>query len=197
MTIHSNRAALRLCLAAASLAFSSLAGAVSLSLSPWVATAPPTTVGIDVLVSDVAIGKAVGAYDITLSYDASVWSATSVDFDRFLNGADPFGSMAAADLTVAGQVLLQEVSFITPLDAQPLDVLQPQSFRLATVQFTALSQGTGAFAIQQAALFDELGDGMAISAVPEPGTAAFALLGLAGLVAHGTRTRRRLASAAV
>lgn len=191
------RAALRLFMGAAALAFASFAGAASLSLSQSTATAPPSTIFIDVKVLDVDLGKAVGAFDITLSYDASAWSAMAVDFSPFLNGSDPFGSLAAADLGVAGRVHLQEVSFITPLDPQPLDVLQPQSFTLATVQFTAVAQGTGAFAIQQAALFDELGDGMAISAVPEPSTTVLGLLGLAGLAAHGRRARRRAVSAAI
>lgn len=197
MLNNATRAALRLSIGAAALAFASFAGATSLSLSQYTATAPPPVVGIDVQVLDVALGQGVGAFDITLTYDATLWSATAVNFSQFLNGSDPFGSLTAVDLSVAGRVHLQEVSFITPLDPQPLDVLQPQSFTLATVQFTAVSQGTGAFAIQQAALFDELGDAMAITAVPEPSTTVLSLLGLAALVAHGRRARRRVASAAV
>lgn len=190
MKITSTWAAARLALAAAALAISSLAGATSLTLSPSTASAPPSTLRIDIDVHDLALGTAVGAYDITLSYDDSIWSATSVVFSQFLSGPEPLGSIAAADLSVAGRIRLQEVSFITPLDPQPLDVLQPQSFTLASVNFAAVSTGTGAFAITDAALFDQLGDGVAITAVPEPGTAALALLGLAGLGGQVRRLRR-------
>lgn len=71
MMTNPTRAALRLFMGAAALAFASFAGAASLSLSQSTATAPPSTIFIDVKVLDVDLGKAVGAFDITLSYDAS------------------------------------------------------------------------------------------------------------------------------
>lgn len=191
MPLHITRLAACTAAGVAILAMPAIAGATNLTLSQYTATASPSSVFVlDVGVADVRAGSAVGAYDITLHYDASLWSARSVDFNSFLSGADPMGSMATADFSVLGQVQLQEVSFVTPLDPQPLDVLQPQSFTFATIRFAAVGQGTSGFGFSQAALYDAWGDPMAVTAVPEPSSMVLAVLGLAGLGLRQARQRR-------
>lgn len=176
--------------AAAALVCCSAANAAVVTLSSNAADSQAGTHSLEIQVADVAQGKAIGSYDITLRYDASVWAPTVVSFGQYLSGPDPQGSITSYDTSVPGIIQLLEISLITMLDPQSLDILQPASFALGKIDFSAVGMGVGAFSIQNASLFDELGEPIGANAVPEPGAMALALIGLGVLGAHRRRARR-------
>jgi len=196
------------------LALLSLAGAdtgwaITLGLSPASQT---ITAGnpfdVDVVISGLHApdpDEILSGYDINISYDASMLTATGVDFGSFLGGLSD--SLQDPDFTTAGLFNIFEVSFLSDLD---LDTLQGDSFTLATLHFTAKTAGTSALTITNADLtgFSDLSttfpnpltvdqyanSGVTVeprTAVPEP--ASWALMG-AGFIAGLAHKRRQRAA---
>jgi hypothetical protein len=156
----------------------------------------PTLVGqilaVDVLIGPPGLGNfaapSVRSFDLDVSYDPSHLAFVDVVFDVYLGTPDV---QALTDFGAAGGVVdLAEVSLLSPASA--LHALQPDSFHLATLRFTTLSEATSALAFTQTLVSDTGGTAFAIDAatgtsvtsiVPEPGTAWLLALGLAGLAA--------------
>lgn len=172
------------------------AGALTLTLSPATATpAPGDPFAVDLLVSGLGDGSApsLGAFDVTLTFDAAAVSFVSVGFDAYL-GAIPAEATAGSVLG-AGTLALGEYSILSPA---ALDALQPGSFRLATVVFEATSLAPSAIGFGAVLLGDADGRALAlttpptgttVSPIPEP-TAAL-VFGLAvAVVARASRGRR-------
>lgn len=196
---HGAEAAGRLAapIAAVVIAFAATsAAALSLSLAPAVATpAPGATFAAELFVSGLGDGGApsLGAFDITLSFDADAVAFTSVTFDEFLGSIPGEASvdalLGAGTLSLAGFSILSEAA---------LDALQPASFRLATIVFTATSAAPSAIGISSALLGDadamalaltEPPTGMEVRPIPEPTSALVFGLCLA-LVARRAREQR-------
>ncbi|MCI0538409.1 MAG: cohesin domain-containing protein [Verrucomicrobiales bacterium] len=133
-----------------------------------------------------------GAFDFDLSYDPAILSAVSLTFGTFLSPGI-LGSLQFSDLTLAGLMHLDEVSFESPTD---LNDAQPDTFTLATLGFTGLAPGISSIDFTFASLSDEQGQsliGFSTTSgsievarrppVPDLGsTTSLLLLGIVGLV---------------
>ena len=101
------------------------------------------TLDVGILISDLG-GEIVSAYDLDVSYDATILSATGVSFGSFLNDGDPFNSFQVFDLSTPGLIDLAELSLLFDSD---LLSSQPDSFLLATISFSTLAEGTSALTL--------------------------------------------------
>jgi hypothetical protein len=143
---------------------------------------------VDVVISDLG-AEIVSAFDLDVTYDATILSATNVTFGTFLGG--PFLSFQDTILT-SGVVDFAELSLLSDAD---LDALQPDNFTLATLTFEAIAVGESSLIFSDgvddikgrnfAALsIESVGIG-SVSAVPEPATillVSSGLIGLAGVI---------------
>jgi hypothetical protein len=100
---------------------------------------------VDVVVSGLSsASEIVSAFDLDVTYDASILSATGVTFNTLLGDPVLFETDNGAVLT-SGRIDFWGLSFLSDGD---LLLLQPDSFSLATLSFQAI--GTGMTAL----LFD-------------------------------------------
>ncbi len=129
--------------------------ALTVSLQPGsTAVEIGNTVLVDLVIDGLGnlTSPSLGAFDLDVTYDPSVLSAASVTFGVQLDlGA--FGSLQSFDLSLPGQIHLDELSLETASD---LDAAQPDSFVLATLEFVAV--GPGLSAIEFDPLFATLSD---------------------------------------
>lgn len=185
--------------AAAAVSGASAAGAATLFLSPSSATpAVGSPFTVDLVVAGLGSGAApsLGAFDVSIVFDASVVGFSGASFGALLG--TPPGEATAEALPGAGSVSLAEVSFLSPA---ALDAQQPASFTLATLTFVASSEAPTTISIGPALLGDAFGRPIgletplgstqvtATSAVPEPG--AFLLYAAGLLVVARSRAVRR------
>lgn len=148
------------------------------------------TISIDGLADSAA--PSLGAYDITLSYDASILTYGGTAFDS--TQMDLGGGSFAQATSAINSVNLVELSFELPA---VLDSQQAASFTLAVLTFYTANYGSSALNLGGIVLGDALGDALVVSSVngsvnvtqvPLPGVVFYpsALLALAWL------RRRRL-----
>ena len=144
-----------------------------------------------------------GAFDIDVSFDASVLAldATDADGDGIIDSVtlDPTGQLdlwgfgsnpAGAALTSPGNLNLFDVSLDFPFD---LEALQESTFTLATLTFDAIGPGISRLDVftQPLSLGDAWGDrlilntinsgAISVAPVPEPATLLLFGTGLVGL----------------
>jgi hypothetical protein len=132
--------------------------AVVISFSP---SAQAVDVGdiatVDLVVSGLGNGAApsLGAWAVTFDYDPSIVSISmgGITFGSLLD-LPPFGSDTSLSTAGGGNVSLFEVSFADALD---LDAAQPDSFTLATLNFSALAPGSSPLSVTFVDLSDEVG----------------------------------------
>lgn len=145
----------------------------------------------DIVFSELDV-EVISAYDLDVTYDASILSATSVAFSSSLGNPFLFEVFEDFDLSVPGVVDLAQLSLLS--DAA-LGLLQPSSFvTVATLSFQAIASGTSLLDFRFDAFNDVKGlsgeilpltprtGSVTVVSVPEPGTLALFLLGLSGLV---------------
>ena len=150
------------------LTWGSIASAVSLSVTPAVQTIGPTdTVDVGILVSGLGdFGPdSLGAFDLDVTFDASILSYQAVTFGDPLLGdqLDIFGLGSITDVVpTSGTVEVLEVSLDDPFD---LDSLQASTFQLVTVTFIANAAGTSPIEISIFDLSDANGDPLTADAV--------------------------------
>jgi hypothetical protein len=173
------------------------AASIGLSPSP-VATSVGGSFTLDLVVAGLGDGAApsLGAYDLDVLFDASLLSLDSVSFGALLGG--PADSLRDAGELVAGTWDVSELSFLSPSE---LDALQPGSFVLATLGFSALADGVTSVTLGNALAGDGFGRPLELqlgaarveigggAVVPEPGAAL--LFGLGALAVARTRRRAR------
>ncbi len=170
------------------------AGAISIGFSPGSQTVDVgDPVFVDVVISDLA-GEIVSAYDLDVTFDASILTATDVVFGSFLGDEFFFEVFNDFDLSGSGVVDFAQLSLLSDLD---LALMQPDSFVLATIEFAAIGGGTSA--LDFVAPLDIKGLGASIidvdpasgsvTAVPEPSAALVFALG-AFIVGGATRSRQ-------
>jgi hypothetical protein len=96
---------------------------------------------VDVVVSGLSsASEIVAAFDLDVTYEASILSATGVTFNTLLGDPDALpdpGAVNGAVLT-SGRIDFWALSFLP--DAELL-LLQPDSFSLATLSFQAIGAG--------------------------------------------------------
>lgn len=190
--------------AALILAAASSAQAALISLTPStaaVSTGQP--VAVDVIVSGLGAGEAVGAFDLDVVFDASVLSATGVTFGSAL-GVDGIDQFSIA-LVSAGRVDFAAVSLLSEVD---LLAAQTAPFSIATLTFEALAPGSSDILFDLITfpgllLSDAFGNALATTvgnesavtvaaaSVPEPSGLALVLLAL-GVMALPRVTRALL-----
>jgi hypothetical protein len=145
---------------------------------------------VDIVISDLG-GEIVSAFDLDVTYDPSILSATGVSFSDLLNGGDPFLSFQDSDISTPGLVDLAELSLLSDSE---LGAIQPDSFTLATLSFDASSPGASSLnfifnsfndvkgANAQVLQLDIGAGNVTVAAsVPEPGTSLLFGVGLLGL----------------
>jgi hypothetical protein len=123
------------------------AASISLSLTP---VSTPVDIGSDVEIL-VGIGgfvhpTALGVYDLTVQYNAALFSFGSITFGDPLPSEDQLYlsefTPIESDSPGTGTIEFSETSLDSPA---ALDTLQATTFLLATLQFQAIGQGTGTF----------------------------------------------------
>jgi hypothetical protein len=123
------------------------ATSISLSLTP---ASTPVIIGGDV---DILVGiggfvhpTALGVYDLTVQYNAALFSFSSITFGNPLPSQDQLYlsqfTPIQSDSPGSGTIEFSETSLDSP---SALETLQATSFLLATLQFQAIGQGTGTF----------------------------------------------------
>jgi len=145
-------------------------------------------VNANVVISDIetefGFQKLLGSFSMDMSYDESLVAFNQVTFGDKLNGGDAFESMTTS-IDSMGSLFIEEVSFSFDLfsfqDGLP-------SYTLATVQFTALADGTGTPSFTNIALANDFGEAFNtvsstsaplaignVQAIPEPHMLALVL----------------------
>ena len=146
-------------------------------------------VGVNLDISGLSDGLALGTYDITLSFNAGVVGYSGIQFG---SGLDLFGFGDIQSVTPgAGNVEVFELSLDT---ANALLVFQQHQFTLARLTFDTLSKGFSAFTLSINAVGDAYGNSISttlqnsgVTVVPEPSALLLLLSGLSGALFMGRR----------
>lgn len=167
------------------------AWSASLDFVPTSASfAEGSSVSVDVVISGLAAGEQLGAFDLVVSFDPAFVGLSAYQLGNQLGDTSLFESIdASAGNLDAGRFNLAQISFLWDLTTQPA------AFTLATLTFNGLAAGQTALSFSDVTLGDALGAPLAadlgstllnVTAVPEPGSAAMLLagLGLLGLMAR-------------
>lgn len=161
---------------------------------------------VDVNVSGLGNGTALGGYDLNVGFDPSLLSFSSVAYgDPVLGDQLNLGFFSPLTLTTPGT----GTTDIAELSLDPsfwLTSFQAPSFTLAALTFDALSPGLSSLTLSVNALADQNGNsispGIVIGSidvssagnstpVPEPGTLALFAVGLVGLAWSNRRILKR------
>lgn len=127
-----------------------------------------------------------GAFTLDISYDDTILAFESAFFGSYLGDASLFEAGTYFDASIPGLLYLEEVSWLYDWE---LDMLQPDSFTLATLTFTAICLGSSEMEMKNVVLSDAYGfvlpdstlDNANVTVVPEPATIILLGASLAGL----------------
>jgi hypothetical protein len=141
------------------------AGPISLQLIPGSQQVTAGhAVSTEVDIGGLGLPPSVGAFDLSVSYDTSLLSFTSVNFGSLLGDVDMFEALTTSNLS-HGVIEFAEVSLLTPAE---LDTLQVSNFSLATLTFQALNSGGAGFSFVTGVVDDAFGN--KLTEIPEPRT---------------------------
>ena len=125
---------------------------------------------------------AVGGFDLTIAFPAVLLTFDQATFGFGLG--DP-GAFEALTNVIVGpaHLTVQGTSLLSPAE---LDALQPSTFDLAILSFTAAQSGNASLSFSEGVVVDAFGNPQVT--VPEPGTAFLIGLALASIVWLRRRT---------
>lgn len=165
--------------------------AATISINPATQTVSPgTTVNADLLASGfgTAVAPAIGAYDLSLSFDPTLLVFQGATFGTGLDvlGLGSLQSIAPG----AASVEFFELSLDSAAD---LDALQPGDFALLHLRFGTIGTGSSPLTLTAIAISDENGNALSpilnsgnvqigsspATVTPEPGSSILVLTGLA------------------
>ena len=149
------------------------------------------SISFDLVISDLGSFSpdSLGAFDISIGFDASVLSFASYDLGGFLGDINLFEAVDASSGDIGGAVNVAEVSLLSAID---LDALQPDEFTLATLNFNVINLAAGAVSqlsvLSGAVLADADGASLlattsgpaSVHGIPVPGTLFLLAAGLFG-----------------
>ena len=121
-----------------------LANAALIGLQPGTTFADTgDSISLDLVISDLGdfTAASLGAFDISIAFDASILSFTSYALGNYLGDVGIAEAIDASEGELVGAVNVAEVSLLSVPD---LDALQPGAFTLATLNFTVLDLEVGA-----------------------------------------------------
>ncbi len=102
--------------------------AIAIKLIPDSATVVSgDLLGVDVVISGLGDGDepSVGAFDLDVSFDSTIFSPTDVTFGPFLGDPDPFAFETLTDFNfLSGVVDLAEVSLLSPAELDALGIVE-------------------------------------------------------------------------
>lgn len=137
------------------------------------------TFQVNAIISGLTTSR-VGDFDVTMSFDRGLLQVTDVSFGSFLGSPSSLQSFTLG----TDHAEFAEVSLLAASD---LIALQPHTFTPATLTFRAIGIGTSALSFtaitagdQTGVLLDLIptGGSVAVSGVPEPGSAWLVLAGI-------------------
>ena len=149
------------------------------------------TAAVDLVISGLGnfASPSLGAFDVDVTFDDSILSFNSETFGTLLGS-----SIQGVDTSTSGVVRLGEVS----LESVPaLDLLQPDSFLLATLMFDGIALGTSQLGFGTVVLSDAFGGSIPnptlvpanLTVVPVPAAVWLFGSGLLGLVGIARRKK--------
>jgi hypothetical protein len=155
-------------------------------------------ISLDLVISDLGnFGPdSLGAFDISVGFDASALSFTGYSLGGFLGNVGLSEAIDASAGDVGGAVNVAEVSLLSAIG---LDTLQPGAFTLATLNFTVINLAGGASTLLSvlpgAVLADASGFALSatasgpasIQSVPVPGTLLLLITCLFGWLIQANR----------
>lgn len=169
---------------------------VILSLeTPSSVVEPCTYFNVDLVVSGVEseLFPAVGDFDIDVLYDPTLMAFSDYTLGPWLGDLTALEALdfSFGDPGATGAIDLAEVSLLDPID---LELLQPDTFILATLEFHCLGAGTSSIWIDDSEplltykvgdalgfqLDVTIGDSLTITQTPEPSTMLLFAMGLIG-----------------
>lgn len=167
---------------------------VSISLAAPASIEVGEPLVVDVFVSGLVDGtEALRAFDLDLGFDAAILDLGSVSFDVFLGtpGLMPGPGVQALVSSGEPQPGVVDAAATSLLSSASLHALQPASFRLLSVAFTAIAPGDVDLSFLEVILADTAGatfpvasaTGITVQVVPEPATAALVAASLLALAA--------------
>lgn len=156
---------------------------------------------IDVVVTDLG-SEIVSAYDLYVTYDASIASVNDVVFGSGLDLGVPGSSFQSFDiLTSPGTVNIAELTAVW--DDATLGSSQPNSFVLASLKFQGLANGTSPLGFSPHPIFGNIDvkglnasiinlttEGGQLHVVPEPSTMILMGTGMLGLAFYSFKRRK-------
>ena len=151
---------------------------------------------IDIVISDLG-GEIVSAYDLDVTYDDAILSATGVSFTAALGDEGFFEAFYDSDLSTSGIVDLAGVSLLS--DADLLALQGGDAVTLASLEFTVIANGASVLDFNFDAFNDVKGSnaqilpldvnpGSVAAPIPEPSAALLFFVGI--LVTRGVLQRR-------
>jgi hypothetical protein len=149
-------------------------------------------VTVDIVVSEFAVNEKLSAFDIDLGYDSSVLALSIYNLTSGIGSLTAGELIDLSTLIAPGQLNLSGLSLLENFS------FQESAFKLASVTFSAITEGTSALTLTVNALGNAFGEPLyssltikngSVNSVPEPSTVILFCTGLFLLAIVSLRKR--------